>query len=175
MPRISTDIGTSGYDVEELLHNPSAEHMALARKYQAKYGSPITGYTRATFIDRDTHTVIKLQLRQHSNYTENVDEANTFAKHPEWPLATCWMEPSEFDSTVDVLRMDLVDTEFVYGDDDSGRIHRWDDAEEHLPRWASCLDSAQVGMTLEGKLVAYDYPQLAVEYTAHRFMEALDD
>jgi hypothetical protein len=70
---------------------------------------------------------------------DNYSEAYRWKRRSKWyPLARCKMVPNS-----PLLIMEYVKTDFVWS--------------KEMPDWIDFVDCRQVGYTLDGKLVAYDY------------------
>lgn len=133
---------TSSVDVTTLIRTDCADPAdplriawtSLALDYQARYGDPLVGRHRMTFLDGER--VHKLP-RSFDGMIANAREANW--KSTEMPIAACSLHV-EMPSGINVLRMERVQP--CVG--------------QTLPDWTMSIDCQQVGYTADGRLVAYD-------------------
>jgi hypothetical protein len=132
------NIGNEGlpYDLTS-----KSKYYAILQEYVKKYGHPMSGRHRATF-DRGDGWVIKVAHLPCGQ--DAIEEEARLSKEADFPVAHCYLETSEFNSDIDILIMEKVDPDDYPG---------W----EHLPDWAKVIDCEQVGMTPDGRLVAYDF------------------
>lgn len=123
-----------------LAHYAEIEHPeldGLHAEYRARYGEPLLGTKRATYVDRTNRRVFKVPLNMagiDANYAED-GHTDDFI-----PIAACRI--LDIEAEFPVLEMEWVEPLVV--------------PRSELPDWTDWVDCAQVGHTADGRLVAYD-------------------
>lgn len=123
-----------------LAHYAEIEHPELDQlhaDYHSRFGEPLVGTKRATYVDRENSRVFKVPLNMagiDANYAED-GHTDDFI-----PLAPCRI--LDLEAEFPVLEMEWVEP--VIG------------PRSELPDWTDWVDCAQVGLTTDGRLVAYD-------------------
>lgn len=114
-----------------------------AHELRRRLGEPIgQGSFRVVFDDpEDPHAVIKLPLGPTGVYDNEMQLAHSgYVDDDGTAYARCWRHDALSDETrLLVLKMERVRTSLV-----------------KTPRWAWKIDCGQVGMTRDGRIVAYD-------------------
>lgn len=120
-----------------------ANVQAALNKAAALYGNPIYGTTRATFALPCGTKVLKIPYTEGGIY-QNEREAQHHEKPQKYyedvPLAACSL--TEDENGVPLLEMERVTPLMRY--------------DSRMPSWAYDVDSEQVGITTDGRIVAYD-------------------
>lgn len=125
-------------DLESHVKTAVRELIAFGFK---NYGAPIVGRSRATFISEEENKVFKVPLNKIGVESNNVEVNVNGVTSDGVPVAKAWFDDPEHI----VMTMEKVTP-----------INNPRETLENVPVWVYSVDNAQVGLTNDGKLVAFD-------------------